>query len=76
MSERQAGYTPRGGEEDDVRVNVQVQAASDEIEDLVAVIVGRFEDAGLCVVQRPTPQALAPERESIELMFKSAAWLE
>jgi len=75
MSERQAAYAPRDGEEDGVLVKVQVQAPSEEIEDLVELVVARLEDAGLQVVQRPTPQALAPERENIELMFKRAAWL-
>jgi hypothetical protein len=75
MSERQAGYAPQVEDEKGVRVKVQVQAPSEELDDLVAVIVGRLEGAGLRVVQCPTPHALAPERENIELMFKRAAWL-
>ena len=50
-------------------------SASEELDDLVEIIVGRLEGTGLTVMQRPTPQALAPERENVELMFKRAAWL-
>ena len=70
MSERQAGYAPRDGDEDGVLVKVQVQAPSEEIEDLVAVIVGRLEGAGLTVVERS-----APGRGKVELSFEHAAWL-
>ena len=70
MSERQAAYAPRDGEEDGVLVKVQVQAPSEEIEDLVEVIVGRLEDAGLALVER---SALAGG--GVALVLRRVAWL-
>ena len=70
MSERQAGYAPRGDDEDGVLVKAQVQAPSDEIEDLVELVVARLEGAGLVVVKR-----IAPMHREVELTFELAAWL-
>jgi len=73
MSERQAAYAPRDGDEDGVRVKVQVQAPDDEIEDLVAVIVGRLEGAGLISLKRTEPTS---EKGKVQLTFKAADWLQ
>jgi hypothetical protein len=78
MSERQAGYAPRDGDEDGVRVNVHVQAGSEEIEDLVAVIVGRLEDAGLVSAERSRPRfsrSLQANQQCINLEFFVAQWV-
>ena len=72
MSERQAGYAPQDVAENSVRVNVQVQAASDEIEDLVAVIVGRLEGAGLELVRRDALKEDDQGVKTLELVLRSA----
>ena len=69
MSERQAGYAPQDVAEDGVRVNVQVQATSDEIEDLVELVVSRLEGAGLVVKRKPWDDG------KVELIFSPAKWL-
>ena len=75
MSERQAGYAPQDGDEDSVRVKVQVQAPDDELEDLAEVIVERLEGVGLVVAEHSAVQPVVPERGEVELRFARAAWL-
>ena len=74
MSERQAGYAPQDGDEDGVRVKVQVQAPSEEIEDLVDVIVGRLESAELVVEYRAT-EFVGSKQGSVELVLRPVLWL-
>ena len=74
MSERQAGYAPRDGEDKDgVLVKVEVQAPSEELEDLVELVVARLEGAGLISLKRTEPTS---EKGKVQLTFKAADWLQ
>jgi len=79
MSERQAGYVPRDGDEKGVRVRVQVQAPDDEIEDLVEVVVARLTEVGLALTERnqPCEDKLPKVNESqVDLAFIKDKWLK
>ncbi len=60
--------------ENDVLVTVQVQAPGDEIEDLVALVVGRLEGVGLEVEYRAT-EFVGSKQGSVELVLRPVLWL-
>lgn len=61
--------------ESDVLVKVQVQASSDEIKDLVEVVVQRLEGVGLVLVKCGLSEITRPGQETVELTLKPALWL-